>query len=103
MYGIWLMAICTSFWFVRVDNLRFLLWSASDAGRWPLDVFAGWIRFLLVVVLPVGVVTTFPAMALRGTWSWGLVATGVAVGLGFLLASRLAWNRALGSYTSASS
>ena len=24
IYGLWLLAICASFWFVRVDNLRFL-------------------------------------------------------------------------------
>jgi ABC-2 type transport system permease protein len=103
MYGVWLLAICTSFWFVRVDNLRYLLWAATDAGRWPLAVFAPWVRFLLLTVVPVGILTTFPALALRGDWTWGTVATGCAVGLGFLVLSRAAWNRALSSYTSASS
>jgi ABC-2 type transport system permease protein len=103
MYGVWLLAICTSFWFVRVDNLRFLLWAVTDAGRWPLDVFARWVQVALVVVVPVGLLTTFPAMALRGTWSASMLAGGVAVGAGFLLGSRAAWRRALASYTSASS
>jgi ABC-2 type transport system permease protein len=103
MYGVWILAICASFWFVRVDNLRFLLWSVSDAGRWPLDVFGRWIRFVLVVLVPVGVVTTFPALALRGSWSASLVASGCAVALGALALSRWAWNRSLASYTSASS
>jgi ABC-2 type transport system permease protein len=103
MYGVWVLAICASFWFVRVDNLRFLLWSVSDAGRWPLDVFGRWIRLLLVVVVPVGVLTTFPALALRGTWSGGLVLAGCAVAVASLAASRWAWNRSLASYTSASS
>lgn len=103
MYGIWLLAICTSFWFVRVDNLRFLLWAVTDAGRWPLDVFARWIRVLLIAVVPVGLTTTFPALALRGAWSPGLLAAGVAVAAAFLLGSRWAWNRSLASYTSASS
>lgn len=103
MYGVWVLAICASFWFVRVDNLRFLLWSVSDAGRWPIDVFGRWIRFLLVVVVPVGVLTTFPALALRGTWSVGIVVAGCAVAVGSLALSRWAWNRSLASYTSASS
>jgi ABC-2 type transport system permease protein len=103
MYGLWLLAICASFWFVRVDNLRYLLWAISDAGRWPLDVYGPWIRVLLVAVIPVAVVTTFPALALRGRWSWELLALGVGVGLGFVAISRWAWLRALSSYTSASS
>lgn len=103
LYSVWLLAICTSFWFVRVDNLRFLLWSVSDAGRWPLRVFGPLIRTVLVVVVPIGVATTFPALALRGDWTWGLVAGAVAVGGGFLVGSRFVWRRALASYTSASS
>jgi ABC-2 type transport system permease protein len=103
MYGIWLLSICASFWFVRVDNLRFLLWSVTDAGRWPLDVFGRWIRFVLVVLVPVGVITTFPALALRGEWSAPLVALGVSVGFAFVAISRWAWMRSLASYTSASS
>ena len=103
LYGLWLLAICTSFWFVRVDNLRYLLMSVSDAGRWPLPVFAGWVRVLLTVVVPVGVVTSFPAMALRGTWSGWTVLVAAGVAALFLVGSRWAWKRSLAAYTSASS
>lgn len=103
MYGLWLLAICTSFFFVRVDNLRYLLWSIADAGRWPLPIFARWVQFVLVVIVPVGVITTFPALALRGTWSIGVLILGVVVGIGFVVVSRAAWRASLRSYTSASS
>lgn len=103
MYGVWLLAICASFWFVRVDNLRYLLWAATDAGRWPLDVFSRGVRFLLLTLVPVGILTTFPARALRGDWTAEMVASGCAVGIGFIIVSRAAWQRALRSYTSASS
>jgi len=103
IYGLWLLAICTSFWFVRVDNLRFLLISVSDAGRWPLAVFSDWVRVVLVVVVPVGVVTSFPAMALRGTWSPTVALVAIGVAVAFAVGSRIAWLRALAAYTSASS
>ena len=103
MYGLWLLAICVSFFFVRVDNLRFLLWSVSDAGRWPIDVFTGAARFLLVALVPVALITSFPAEALRGTWSWRTVAIASAISAAFLVGSRLAWRRSLAAYTSASS
>ncbi len=103
LYGVWLLAICASFWFVRVDNLRYLLWAVSDAGRWPLSVFGPVVRSALVLVVPIGVATTFPALALRGEWTGDLVALAVAVGVAFALGSRWVWVRALASYTSASS
>lgn len=103
IYGLWLLAICTSFFFVKVDNLRFLLWSAVDAGRWPLPIFGRWVQWALIVLVPVGIVTTFPIQALRGEWSLGGVALSLAVGLAFLIGSRVAWKLALSKYTSASS
>jgi ABC-2 type transport system permease protein len=103
IYGLWLFAICTSFFFVRVDNLRYLLWSAVDAGRWPLPVFARWVQWALIVVVPVGVATTYPAQALRGTWTPTDLAIGLGTGLFFVVGSRLAWRASLARYTSASS
>lgn len=103
MYGLWLLAICVSFFFVRVDNLRFLLWAVTDAGRWPIDVFTGAARFLLVAMVPVALITSFPADAVRGTWTMQTLAVAATVSLAFLGGSRWAWRRSLASYTSASS
>lgn len=103
MYGLWLLAICVSFFFVRVDNLRFLLWAVTDAGRWPIDVFTGAARFLLVALVPVALITSFPADAMRGTWSTRTLVVAAAVSLAFLIGSRWAWKRSLANYTSASS
>ena len=103
MYCLWLLAICASFVFVRVDNLRFLLWSASDAGRWPIDVFSGAARFALTAVVPVALITSFPAEALRGTWTAEtLVQAGVVTAV-FVVGSRLMWRWSVARYTSASS
>lgn len=103
LYGLWLLAICLSFVFVRVDNLRFLLWSAAGAGRWPVTVFADWVRWVLTYAIPVAVLTTFPALALRGDWDAVLVAQGVGVAALFAVGSRWAWRASLARYTSASS
>jgi ABC-2 type transport system permease protein len=103
MYCLWLLAICMSFFFIRVDNLRFLLWAISDAGRWPIDVFSGMARFLLTAIIPVALITSFPADALRGTWTVDILFVSSAVTLAFVFGSRWAWNRSLANYTSASS
>ena len=103
MYGMWLMAISTSFFFVRVDNLRFLLWTAADTGRWPVQVFQGWLRWILLTVIPMGAMTTLPAMALRGNCSLEYFLLGITVAIGFLMLSRIAWLFSLRHYSSASS
>ena len=70
IYGLWLLAVCTSFFFVRVDNLRYLLWSAVDAGRWPLPVFARWVQWALIVAArsasPASVTRLTKRFAVRG-------------------------------------
>lgn len=103
MYCLWLLATCVSFWFVRVDNLRILLWSITDAGRWPIDVFSGPARWLLTAVVPVALITSFPAEVLRGLWTWETVATAAGVTTFFVVFSRFVWSRSIAAYTSASS
>lgn len=103
MYSIWILVICLSFWFVKVDNLRYLLGAVTDAGRWPVDIYRGVARVFLTVVVPVALVTSWPAMALTGRMGGGLVLQAGLVALGLLAVSRLGWRAALRHYASASS
>ena len=103
LYSLWLIVISLAFWFVRVDNLSYLFTAIFDAARWPVSVFRGWVRFVLTFVIPVGLMTTFPAMALLGTLTPGRLLAGVALAVAFLAGSRVVWNRAVSRYASASS
>ncbi len=103
VYGLWILVVCTSFWFVRVDNLRYLLSAVMDAGRWPVGVYRGAARFLLTVLVPVALVTSWPPMALLGRLEPASAAQALLVGGGMLVLSRLSWKAALARYTSASS
>lgn len=103
LYSLWLVALCSSFFFVKVDNLRVLLWTMSDTGRWPIDVFSGWLKWVLFTAVPVAVMTSVPAGCLLGRWTSGLVLVCLALGLVFLSGSRLIWRWSLRHYSSASS
>jgi ABC-2 type transport system permease protein len=102
-YALWMVCAAAAFWVVRLDNLMFLLGSIFDVARWPVQVFGGVWRIIFTFVIPVAVMTTFPAMALLGTLEpWKMLAT--AGGTLLLLAlSRVVWRTAIRSYTSASS
>jgi len=103
MYSLWIGVICLSFRFVRVDNLRYLLSAITDAGRWPVNVYTGWVRLALTVVVPVALTTSYPALALLGRLDGSLALEAVIVAVVALGLSRRAWKGALRHYTSASS
>ena len=102
-YGLWLLVTCLSFWFVRVDNLRFLLGAITDAGRWPVTVYAGWVSLVLTTFIPVALVSSYPAMALLGRLEAGTAWQAVATAVAMLALSRAVLLRSLSKYSSASS
>lgn len=101
LYSIWLLAASTSFWWVRVESLSYLLGALLDAGRWPAVVYRGWVRFVLTFVLPVTLMTSYPALALLGLLEPGAAAWAAAAAVAFTLGARFVWQRAVAHYTSA--
>jgi ABC-2 type transport system permease protein len=103
VYAVWFMLTTTAFWFVKVENITELFGSLFRAGQFPITVFPGWVRFLFTFIVPVAFITTVPAEVLIGRPNLAAVAGTVVVALTLLVASRLLWRWAVGSYTSASS
>jgi ABC-2 type transport system permease protein len=103
IYAIWMLIVCSSFWFVKIDNLSFLFSSIFDAARWPISVFRGWIRVVLTFVLPVAVMTSYPAMAVLNKLDAVHALIAGATTLALLIISRLVWRWSLRHYSSASS
>jgi ABC-2 type transport system permease protein len=103
LYSLWILAISAAFWVVRLDNLAYFFDSILDFARWPVSVFRGPLRFVFTFVIPLTILTTYPAQALLGSLSLrtGLIAlAGAAL---FTSLARWIWLRAIAHYTSASS
>jgi ABC-2 type transport system permease protein len=103
MYSLWLVAASVAFWVVRLDNLNYLLGAIFDTARWPVQVFRGVWRVVFTFVIPVAVMTTFPAMALLHRLDRETALATVGGVIVMLAVSRLVWRAAIRSYTSASS
>jgi ABC-2 type transport system permease protein len=103
LYSLWILVVSAAFYVVKVDNLSFLFLSIFDAARWPSSVFDGFWRVLFTVVVPLALMTTFPAEALLGRIRPGALVGAVAGSLAFVAAARVVWLRAIARYTSASS
>jgi len=103
LYSIAIVVVSIAFVAVRVDNLMFLFQSVFDAARWPSTIFRGFFAVLFTFVLPLALMTTYPALALLGRLS---LATALGAALGaivFACLARLSWRFSLRRYTSASS
>jgi len=103
LYSLWILVVSAAFFVVKVDNLSFLFSSIFDAARWPVTVFRGAWRVVFTFVVPLALMTTYPALALLGRLEVRTAALAVAGAVAFGYLARLVWKRAIGHYTSASS
>jgi ABC-2 type transport system permease protein len=103
LYSLWILTISLAFYVVKVDNLLYLFDSVFDAARWPSSIFRGWVNVLFTVVIPLALMTTYPAQALLGRLAVSTLAFALLGSAAFTLFARWVWNRSIGRYTSASS
>lgn len=103
LYSLWILTVSAAFYVVRVDNLTFFFGSIFDAARWPSSVFRGLLAVVFTFVIPLALMTTYPALALLGKLPARMAGVAVVGSVVFALVARLVWRRAIGRYTSASS
>jgi ABC-2 type transport system permease protein len=102
VYCLLLVLSTLSFYFVRVENLLAIFWSFLDAGRFPVDVYPGWLRVTLSTVVPIGIAVTVPAQAIAGRLG-GVGFIGMLLGtLVVWVFAGWFWRLGLRSYTGAS-
>ncbi len=106
-----LMVLQASFAFWTTESLEVfnvLTYGGVQAGQFPLSLYAGWFRNLLIFIVPIGCVAYYPVLALLdqpdplGAPAWWLP-TAPAMGFLFLAASFLAWRAGIARYTSTGS
>jgi ABC-2 type transport system permease protein len=103
LHSLWTLGVSVAFYVVKVDNLTMLFGAVFDAARWPSSVFRGLLHIVFTFVIPLGVMTTFPADALLGRASLVEMGAATLTALIAVAVSRTVWKRAIAHYTSASS
>jgi ABC-2 type transport system permease protein len=102
VYSFWLILASLSFWFVRVENLLEIFRSMYEAGRWPVSLYPGWLRFGLTFIVPVAFATTIPAEALTGRLNGSTLAGAAGLAALLFIIARLVWKLGLRHYSGAS-
>ncbi|HEY6106438.1 MAG TPA: ABC-2 family transporter protein, partial [Anaeromyxobacteraceae bacterium] len=91
LYSLWILVISAAFHVVKVDNLSFLFSSIFDAARWPVSVFRGVWRVIFTAVIPLALMTTWPALALLGRLDLRTAALAVLGAAAFSAVARFTW------------
>lgn len=102
-YNMFFMIITSSFWFIRLFNLRDLFDEITDVGSKPVYIFKGGLRFFFTFILPVAYIATFPVQALLGKISFVQILIGIFLAVVTSILSEWFWHFALKHYSSASS
>jgi len=103
LYSIAILVVSIAFFAVRVDNLLYLFQSTFDVARWPSSVFRGALAVLFTWVLPLALMTTYPALALLGKLQARTALGALAGTVAFTFVARQVWLHSIKRYTSASS
>jgi ABC-2 type transport system permease protein len=101
LYSFVVLAVSAAFFAVRLDNLTHLFSAVFDAARWPVGVFRGAVRVVFTFVIPLAVMTTYPALALLDALPATTLVAAVAGAAAALALSRAVWLASLAKYTSA--
>jgi ABC-2 type transport system permease protein len=102
VYSFWMMLATLAFWLIRIENILNIFWSMYNAGRWPVSIYPGWLRFTLTLLVPIAFAVTVPAEAISGRIDHGTLALAVVLALALLALSRWFWRFGLKHYSGAS-
>lgn len=105
-YLFFLMRILTLtpvFWTHSGRGLEMIFWTLTKFGERPDAIFSGWVRKILVSIMPFAIMSSFPARALYQDNSWEVAGYCVLVVVILHFVTIKMWNFGLKNYSSASS
>jgi ABC-2 type transport system permease protein len=108
-YGLLILQATLAFWTVEsLEVANIVTYGGMEAGQYPLDVYAGWFRNVMLFVVPIGCVSYLPLTAVLGrpnsvgAPAW-VCAASPLVGWAFLGLSLWVWGFGVRRYASTGS
>ena len=104
--GLFMLQATLAFWTIEsLEVANVLTYGGVQAAQYPLNLYAGWFRSVLIFGVPIAAVSYYPALAILGRAdplgapTWFLPAA-PALGFAFLGLSLMAWRFGVARYTS---
>ena len=89
--------------FTRAENLQYLWYQIYRLGMRPDSIYAPWLKYLVLTLLPMGIIASVPARFLLNPPNLGLFGWAIFMAFFVLYLSNKFWRYALKQYSSASS
>jgi len=102
VYAILLLLASGIFWYQGVP-LLWIFGYLMQMGRYPVEIYPGWLRLVLTWIVPIGFITTVPAGALAGQVPTATLLSGIALAVGLLVLASVLFRGSLRRYVGASS
>ncbi len=102
-YCLFLLPQILSFWLMETSSIAEITDSFWDFNNMPMEIYNRWIKQIGVFVLPIFVITNFPPLFLLNKMPPVYSAWALLLPIILLMIVRMAWNKGMGTYASASS
>lgn len=103
LYSITLAVKTVSFKSIQGWATSAISWRFHDIARYPTTIYQGMLRFIYTFIFPLLFIATVPAQALMGNLELHLLFGAFVAAAMSLCIVRIIWNKALSTYSSASS
>lgn len=97
------MFACTAIIFTRSENLQFIWYNIYKLGTRPDSIYASWMKYILLTVIPVALIASVPARVLMDEPSPWLILWSLCFAPTLIYISTRFWKYCLKFYSSASS
>ena len=102
IYCFWLVIATLAFWIVNVWEIIELFQGIYLAGRFPVSIYPGWLRFGVTFLVPLAFAITVPAEAVTSRLEWSTVGLAVGFCAALFVFTRWWWGFGLRRYSGAS-
>jgi ABC-2 type transport system permease protein len=103
VYSMYFISVTTALFLGRLSNVAELLPHSLDVAKYPTNIFPPFIQFLFTFIVPFALLGFIPSKIIFGSISPWYILVLPASAFVLLMLSGKFWNKALRSYTSASS
>jgi ABC-2 type transport system permease protein len=102
IYCFWMILTTLAFWVTNLWHLVELFQGIYNAGRYPIGIYPGWLRYGLTFLVPIAFAVTVPAEALTGRLTGGTVLLALGLCAVLLVVTRAFWRIGVRRYSGAS-
>lgn len=103
LYSLMFMAVCLSFWIVRLRAFWEIYDMATEGARYPVDIFKNPMRFFFMFIVPLAFIFTFPAQFIVKSLSPIFIGVSFFMSSILLFLSSIVLKNGIRHYNSASS